>query len=100
MLPRYLPSVRASAVSSLRCLLVPKSEALENQRIIDLELRQNNLQAAMKAANALIRAAPNNPESHLLRATVSMRGGDFDQRLEHVVASMKNSHTYALQPQL
>ena len=54
------------------------------QRIIDLELRQNNLQAAMKAANALIRAAPNNPESHLLRATVSMRGGDFDRRLESI----------------
>lgn len=54
------------------------------QRIIDLELRQNNLQAAMQAANALIRAAPNNPESHLLRATVSMRGGDFDQRLESI----------------
>ncbi|MDG2380642.1 MAG: tetratricopeptide repeat protein [Pirellulaceae bacterium] len=61
--------------------LDPSRKRDDYQRIVDLELRQNHLPAAQEAAAMLVRAAPNDPESHLLKAAVAMRQGDLKTRL-------------------
>ena len=79
------------AVEQYRRLLNldPSRQRDDYQRIVDLELRLNHLQAAQEAALQLVQAAPTDPESHLLKATVAMRRGDLETRLAALSCAVK-----------
>ena len=73
----------AESVSQYRRLLLlePPRRRDDYRRIVELELRQQNLAAAQRAAEQLVRLFPNDPLALQLQATVALQAGTPAQHL-------------------